>query len=484
MARPEPPRNGSSRVPKGTADAFRAELEAAGFIVQPGKMEPVDIFRMYLAGITPSCYGNNPSTPYLTAKLPMGPNQPQPNFTLITDSWINPANKGLWSEQMLLPTEAIVLVGLTPPEMKYFSYRSYVTRRYFPWMGEHRRIFASLGDTINNLTIATDKTPNGAPGKGLGAPNEVRGNPFSARTVIITTADRGVDARIREAAGRAGFPKTILNTDIIPTSLLKLGWGNEDDTFNTLIRIAFPMDKTLGDQYVAHPPLTVFRVTPKVQPEPDPFPMPALTPRGTGKMEFEVVEPDGRRIDLVPALDALRNALVAEYGRQHKAEDLHVSARIMDGFQHIQSWTDALGEIHDTIYLQSEEFLLGEDDFVIAYGVNHARTGKGLYSNLTMYGTAAFSGIGAVSDDDYKDTAERFLPGNPAARYLYVWRISRKEGPNTLTIPVKQAERDPYGVGLDEPGLLAFRVYVERETAVGPSWAEVVYDRVLRFSPE
>jgi hypothetical protein len=55
---------------------------------------------------------------------------------------------------------------------------------------------------------------------------------------------------------------------------------------------------------------------------------------------------------------------------------------------------------------------------------------------------------------------------------------------SALFVPVMPPNLAPYGVGLDEPGLLAFRVYVEKATTVGPSWAEVVFDRAIRFSSQ
>lgn len=40
-----------------------------------------------------------------------------------------------------------------------------------------------------------------------------------------------------------------------------------------------------------------------------------------------------------------------------------------------------------------------------------------------------------------------------------------------------------YGVDLGQQTFVAFRAYLERETKVGPVWHELVFDRVIKFSP-
>ena len=108
---------------------------------------------MYDAGIVPGCFGNNPSTPYLVDKLP-----PYPGLVYggrVTDAPINPANKGLWLDYFMEPDEAVVYVGPTPPEAKYFSHRSYISNRWIPEKNTYVQIFASLGDQINNFRINT-----------------------------------------------------------------------------------------------------------------------------------------------------------------------------------------------------------------------------------------------------------------------------------------------------------------------------------------
>ncbi len=78
-------------------------------------------------------------------------------------------------------------------------------------------------------------------------------------------------------------------------------------------------------------------------------------------------------------------------------------------------------------------------------------------------------------------TADPYLPDNPNAQYLYVAKISRHDdgNPETLVVPFNQGIE---GVDLPQPGFVGFRFFVEPETTIGDTWAEVVYDRAIRFT--
>ena len=65
-----------------------AAFEDQGFIVQEGVMATTNPIGLYEAGITPSCYGNNPTSPYMQFKVPNAPGQTVNNT--ISDAPINP----------------------------------------------------------------------------------------------------------------------------------------------------------------------------------------------------------------------------------------------------------------------------------------------------------------------------------------------------------------------------------------------------------
>lgn len=455
------PAGTDSNISVGDIAVLRSELAKDGFIIQQGKLEFFDIIKMYDAGYIPVCWGNNPSTPYMIFKLPMAPGQTVPNT--VSDSVIYPQNTGLWSDSKLRPDEAVIFIGKTPPELDYFSYRSYLALRYFPAEGRTRRIFASLGDTINNMDVNTTGTPNGKPG-----------NPFNQDTVIISTADKGIDARVRSALQAAGYSPSITNTDIIPSGLLNMGLDEHADNFAFIHRVAFFKDKKAGDDYMSKAQGTVLRLTPKQPAKLDPFPVQPLKVRGTG---------DTSELNLFGALNDLRNVILAKHGAAN-AKELNTSIWLMEGFDAIQRGVDVIGENRDTFYLRTDEFTLADNpnEYLIVYGVNHAATGKVTYSNFGVYGAKAINGVGAVSNHDFTGTAEAYIPGHPAAKYLYVWKVARRALGDPRCLEVKW-DIGAAGIDLDQSCFVGFRAYLEKSTKVGPYWSEVLYDRVIKFGP-
>jgi len=443
---------------EGNISTFQALLEKDGFIVQQGNLSFFDVIGFYNKGYIKSCFGNNPATPYVAFWMPPGPGQ--------TGKSILKTPKGLAVDWHLAQDEAVVYIGRTPPECSYFSYRSYVFDKFYPHEGEHKRVFGDLGDALNQKIIKTEGTPEGR-----------GGNPFNQTTIVVSTADRGIAERVIEAAKLAGYSTSIMNIDVIPSAILNMGLDNRSDTFAFIIRLNFFKDQLAGNAYVSSPPGTVFRVTAKEPLKPDLYALPRLRVRGTG---------DAGELDLMPALDELRAAILARYGNLSIAETgthiwLYTPAQGYDG---IQRGINVLGPNRDAFYLNTTTFTLGNDpeEFLIVYGVNHATTGRAIYSNFALYGADILNGVGCVNSQNLSGTAEEYLPGDPNARYLYVWKVARNcsDDPHCLEIPwgVKA-----YGIELDQPAFVGFRGYLEQNMTVGSSYDQILYDRVIKFSP-
>jgi len=252
-------------------NAFQQALEKDGFTVQRGAVGFFDLIKLYDLRVLPNALGNNPSTRYLTYFVPPAPGQkvPEQITKIAATLGINLDAAAFWN---LGPDEAVVFVGRTPPECRYFSLDLQLVERTYG--NEARWIFTNVGDTVNNLVINTEGTPNGA-----------AGNPFNQTTVIVTTADRGIDQRIQAAALSAGYPDNIFNTQVLPSSMLNLGVENNSDKFLIAMRPAFYKDKQAGDNYLNSTPVTVFRVTPNQTTKLDPYDFPKLRVRGTGTTE-------------------------------------------------------------------------------------------------------------------------------------------------------------------------------------------------------
>lgn len=441
-------------------DAFIAALEEQGFTVQQGKLEMFDVLAMYDAGIIPSCYFFNPSSPYLTYKIPGYPGLARGG--IITDAPIRPENQGLWIDYFMEPEEAIVYVGSTPPEVKYYSYRSYVASRWFPESGTYQRIFASLGDSINNFRIKTGTIPGKA-----------SSGPYEKPVMIITTADKGTNELVRKAAARAGYQSGMINDDIIPSKLIQMGISNTSDTITFVLRVAFFTNETAGKKYLDNPPGYVLRLTPNTSHAFQPYGVPRLLVRGTG---------DTRELDLMNDQKALRDAIITRYGSGRVVKSNDTSILVLEGYDSLQREVDALGDSRDTIYLVNGDYILGDDDFVIVYGLNHKVTGKAIYTNVAVYGTEALNGVVAVTDKDLANTANSYMEGNPNAGLFYVWKFARHCNGESGCTEVPSC-CGALGIPEDVPIRIGYRAYIEPGKGVGPSFNEILYDQAIHFSP-
>ena len=437
-----------------TIQAFTDE----GFIVGEGKMQVTDAIGLYDAGITPSCYAINPSTPYMQIKLPKAPGQTSNNT--ISDAPINPGNAGLWLDYHMRPDEAIVYIGITPPACDYFSYTSYLAGRHYPPQERITRLYGSLGDSLSLSRLQEEPA--------------YQSDVFSQPIIIIFTGDKNADQKVRDSLRKAGYPEDIMHTMIIPKDIFRFGLENQTDTFTNLHRFAFFHNATEGDEYTNSTPGMVFRLTPETEEKPDYYPVPELIPRGNG---------DTRELDLTRDVEELREAIVARYGADH-VENLTTKVWIFEGYDAIQRGIDGLGDIRDTVYLNTTDTILGDKpgECIIVYGVNHAATGKATYSNFGLYSEKALNGIGGVSNHDYTGTAEEFLPDNPNAKYLYVAKISREDDGRNTTAVIRSGI-GAHGIEPDTPCFVGFRAYVEPETGVSPAWSEIVYDQAMKITP-
>ncbi|MCC7296000.1 MAG: hypothetical protein IT188_09190 [Acidobacteria bacterium] len=456
-----------SNPPGGDIALFKAVLEEAGFTVQEGAYGYQDAIALCSAGLIENCMGANVEAPYLAYKLPQAPGQKTPSMK------VDPAS-GLAFAYPMRNDEAVVQIGRTPPESAFFSYQSYLTMRYDPGLGRHKAFFNSIGDTINNLTININRAAE---------------SPFNQPVMIISTADQGIDRRVRAAAQSAGYSSEMINTDVIPSSVVTMGLEGRVDLFGFVSRVAVPGDKSKLDAYIKNPGSVVLRLTPKEAATPDPFPAPALRVRGTGKTE----------LDLLPAVEDLRRAILA---RHENLEALEIPACVAlpEGFNAIQSGINTIGDNRDAAYFSTIEvdawtkpddsrraagFVLPDspEDFLIIYGVNHEAAGKALYANSVVYGLPYLNGVASVDSRTYQNSAVVYLPDHPQARYLYAWKIARNShgDPHCLEVPVGPQR---YGIALDEKILLFFRAYLEAATKVGPAHNELITDRLIIFSPK
>jgi len=441
------------------ADYFRTLLQQDGFVVQQGLTDSMNWADEYCAGKIPAG-GYVNKADYVRVRVPKSPD----DGTLV-------------EVLQLRPDEAIVMVGVTPPAVNYFGYHAFLWSKTYP-DSPRKPMFATLGDAVNNATIRT-----------LGS------GPFDSPVAMIFTPDRTTDARIRAALLRAGYPAAIINTVVFPAPMLNLGVGEDFDELRVVMRVGKWKDPDAGRFYMENLSglIDVFRVSPATPAVPDPFPVPALRVRGTGKTEM----------DLRNKLDQLRQGIIDAHPGLY-AKDIPVIPNWYEGYDYIQRGVNPGADSRDAFFLSAgylpehgllDKFTLADDEFLVVYGPNHVATGKATYMNVNVYASEQDSepvelSIGQVFDDDLDGSAWTYWRGNDTtADLLYAYTFSRDcagHQPNCMPLSADDYNSDGNTCMIvnDETVLgVISRMYLEPATSVGPAKPEVVYDRVLKFSP-
>jgi len=431
-------------------DRFQRALESDGFDVTAGA---VDVWNMvaewcaYTPGVDNAWYFNN--QPYFQFKVPKSVQEPDQLNAVF----------------QMREDEAVVVIGLTPPPARYFSYTPFLSSKVYP--DQRRQVLATLGDSVNNATVKT-----------------IGGTPFNAPIALIFTPDQGTDARVRAALRGAGYPAAIINTLVFPASMLNLGYGDAADELRIVPRAAIWEDQAAGDAYMKNPPLSVFRVTRRTPADQNPFPAPQLRIRGTGHTEM----------DLMNKLGELRRGII-EANPGMDVSDVMVAPTLYEGYDYIQRGANPYGDGRDCFYIAAgyapemgtnDPITLADGEFLVVYGPNHVAIGRATYMNINVYAseTAKLS-IGSLDDRDFQDTAAPYFPpGDPAADLMFVYKVSRNCGGEANCLQLSSPEGCTR-LTIDSSTLLGIgiRTYLEPATKVGPAMPEMLYDRVIKFSP-
>jgi hypothetical protein len=310
----------------------------------------------------------------------------------------------------------------------------------------------------------------------------------------------------------------MVNPLVLPDDLLHLGNVFSSDTFQVVIRTANIASKSTQKKYFADDQWgTVYRLTPATSRALQPFAPPPW--RDRAYVNEEALVPG-----LTAGLERLKAAILASTS--------HAQARPLDSVRWWYDSRDVLlddpnspayrqnvaGESSDTPYLRSAEtgepanFLLGNDDMVVVYGVNHAATGMATYSSFGVYGdwklngcppaqgeprfvygcgVPIWNGVVGMTSHAFTGSAEEYIPGDPMAPYLYAVRVVRKarqtpQDPHCVVVPdLKDSRLDqpfyPDVIPLDKPVLIGYRAYVNRATRAGPAYEDVIPDRAIWF---
>jgi hypothetical protein len=437
--------------PDVVVDALVQRLSPS-YRVTEGTFEKADISSCFEPG--GFCFGNNPSSPYQV------PIVPQPDgsrgeryFTIARD-------------------EAVLLVGRTPPAVRYYGFSTYVYSRN----GDQPEqiVFGSLYDTVNQTRIARE-----------GA------DPFDAFTVFVITPNAYLQREIiLPELARVGVPASMVNLQEIPERFpLELGHGPQADTFGMLVRTALPADPDALEAYVNGAPFRVLRVKFTGLGAYEAYDKRPYMPRGTGAPEPPSIE---TKLDQLVATVRAKYEIPGVRTSRVLVGDL-MGGAIKTGHECIAGLKQCAGDNQDALYLRDtdHQFLtlgLSSHNFWIVVGVDHVRQNKATYVNHSVYLLRNLGGIVSFTDEQFAGSAA-FHSGSDAFAELYAHRIARRCAGNRYCteVPFPSAD-DPVGARLREPLFMANRLYLEPATGVGPLATsgpdnEIVRPRVIVFSP-
>lgn len=429
------------RVAEAAAVAQELDLE---FAVRQGEIALTNAIDMYTAGYMPDCNGNNADNPYLVTQNPISPRA----------GVFNRLPLGFYLDQ----DEAFVCIGYTPPQCVYFSYQHYLMNRYYSDEDPSvRKIYARLGDSINNYNITGYDTP------------------FNQLFVLVICANQDTYDRIERAAVRAGIDQDKVHCLVLPSDTVRFGLDQSADALTFLHRVAlFTRDSDKND-YLNQPPLELLRVTPRTALVEDP-----MTPLDERQRQTFVLEHDIS--GLRDVIEDLQDRIIATHSPDYAYWKILMTGSWMypGGESAIASGTNVLGETSDTLYLKTRKFILHDDDLIVAFGAMHNRTGKGVYANVSCYGAEALNGIGGItsasaSDDtpgrrSYADTGKNYLPDADRDDQLsvYAYKFARIASDNsTFAIPTNE-DNSYQGFNDGDRVFMGFRIYVDNSTTVGP----------------
>ena len=247
-----------------------------------------------------------PTEPYGLFQIPAGPYEPAHNVSANPTA---PLPNLYWR---LDSTEAIVVMGCTPPLAEYFGFTGYVVNTYNPVKNAWTQPFGSLGDTLNMQRLAVF---------GDGASSV-----YHANQVYVFTADATTFASIQATLVGLGIPSGAVNLLPIPAAgwnltlpngqqaaPINMGLSQFSDTFTMLMRINHFLDTAAAAAYISGQPFRLVRVTPSQSSGHVPSLLgPAtslLLPRTPAPPTVPTTE-----LGLQDALTALKQAIVAAYG--------------------------------------------------------------------------------------------------------------------------------------------------------------------------
>ncbi len=347
-----------------------------------------------------------------------------------------------------------MILGATPPPARYFGYRTHVAYRDFAGVSE--LVLATNGLDLTSWAFEAHR-----------GDADVSLEPMA----VVTSADAGIERGVHALLEGAGFLPTEIEDDRIGADITRLGLGDADDQLAMIHRAAVFDDPAAEAAYRDAPGLVVLRLTPSAPlASPEPHAWPGLPPVGSGTDESA----------WAASLADLEAAILAS-APAHVATDQPLKRGGATPLACLANGT-VCGDLSSRIFALTDLFELPDGGFAVAFGTNHERTGKALYSSFAAQAFAHNVGLDAIDSVQMVGSASGFLPDDPLADDLYAVYLAR----DCALFPGAACMEIPEGCPGVEPGgrlYGASRLYVDPLTGVAPDEAEVLADRLLVFTP-
>eukprot|EP00928_Gymnodinium_smaydae_P043674 TRINITY_DN29218_c0_g5_i2.p1 TRINITY_DN29218_c0_g5~~TRINITY_DN29218_c0_g5_i2.p1 ORF type:complete len:595 (+),score=77.91 TRINITY_DN29218_c0_g5_i2:1133-2917(+) len=477
-----------------------------------------------------TCYCQNPSTPYGWIMLPNVTEQETRH-----DDWAWPLTTegdSVSASWRLEATEAVVLLGLTPPNCKYFSFSNYLFSRFMEpgWSPTARQHFGLClpGGTKGRRCEIGASTSNSMNFHRMNLSDGVFDVPFA---LVISPSVLAMDTAAAELE-RVGVPAKSITRYPLPGDILKLGLSYESDAMANWLRMAFFEDEAAKQKYFREKPFRVFRMKMKahvcengVSSGKDDCLTNSLYPSfehsfisrysGTNDGTFANIDIDEVR----HSLDQLERAVVAKYPKSTSFTYSMTNGVPSSGYECMKTGqrcqvdcTDAYYPANNGMLEQQVKERVAEaqghplpahmtallssdpDDFMVVVGVNHAKAKMASYTSISIYDFRRAAGIKGIVDPELDNTALHYLDPEkvPFAPFLYAYTFARNCSRSAA--PVGACYDVPYS-GVSYLDAHAGALFIERSydnpvTHVGPDgYGEgghrkaMVDPKVIHFGP-
>jgi hypothetical protein len=243
------------------------------------------------------------------------------------------------------------------------------------------------------------------------------------------------------------------------------------DSLFTTMRVAVYDDPAAGAAWEQDPGV-VWRLTPRAVAPAEPHGMPELPARGSGADES----------DWSDARDALEAAVVQRFGALGPSSVQGIVPYWRETLACIDSGQSCTGDIRDRFVGISPYFQLPlAQDFLVAFGVNHERTGRASYSSVSIQTIDKQRGIASATSRDMVGSARPLLD-HPQVDDLFVVVFARDCGPHSDLVCIEVPWECPGGPG-SELLKITGRAYLDPATGAAPAEEELLLDKVMLVFP-